>query len=156
MNDPDWIYRTTSQDLDFQWGKYDRVLRDVLVDTIVKEPKYVLYSLFIAQPKAVISTLFGDSFLRSKTILKGAPWVVLVLGLVLLYLRRVGAPQNNFALPLAFAFAGVILPVVCAAVFEVRVIELFYIFLVAILVGFSALVLIGLELVKRRWPWKSA
>lgn len=133
MGDSDWVYRTTSPVLDFRWDAYDRVLRDVFLRTITADPWYAMYSFLVQQPRSVISIVSGRNFLRSHALLDTVPILALILGLLLtsMYtpLRSV-----NYVPVLAAASFGVVLPVLCAAVAELRVIEIFYVVLLDIIV----------------------
>lgn len=136
VGDSDWIYRTSSPELDFRWAAYDQVLRDVFLRTIASDPWYSLYSLLVQQPRSVLTIVLGGDFLRSHKILSVVPILALVFGLLLTFGSIPLRPWNYFPV-LAAASFSVILPVLCAAVAELRVIELFYIFLLDGIAGIA-------------------
>ncbi len=148
MDDEDWIYRTTSRDLDFRWAKYDRVLRDVLQETLLNDPWYVIYAIFVEQPKSAVKTVFGRDFLWSRAMVQVVPLVAYLLG-IFLYMRHASNTWSAYWYPLGFASIGVLLPVVVAAVFHVRVIELFYILLVVLLTTFPFLIAVAMRVASR-------
>ena len=134
MGDSDWVYRTSSPDLDFRWVAYDRVLRDVFVRTVASDPWYAIYSFLAQQPRSAVTIVFGRDFLRSRALLDRAPFLALIFG-VLLIAANIPLRPATYVPVLAFASFGVVLPVLCAAVAELRVVEMFYILLLAAIVG---------------------
>lgn len=132
--DPDWVYRTSSPDLDFRWNAYDHILRDVFWNTVNADPGYVLYSIFVQQLKSALIILAGRDFFRSEKLLCVIPLLALLLGGFLI--TGSSSPLRvSYLLVLLCATLGVILPVVCAAVIELRLVEIFYILLLDLAVG---------------------
>jgi hypothetical protein len=134
VGDSDWVYRTNSPDLDFRWNAYDRVLRDVLWNTVRADPGYVMHSVLVQQPKSALTILLGRDFLRSRNLLCSVPLLALLLGGLL---AVVGGSlwRLNYLPVLVCASLGVSLPVFSAAVVELRVVEAFYIMLLDLVVG---------------------
>ena len=132
MNNKDWPFRTTSPSLDFQWDKYDAVIKDIIIDTVMTNPIYVINSILIQQPKSTFAILFGPNFFFSYFILLTILISVIVLSLIELYFPK-SKMNSSFILAISCALAGSLLPVLCAAVFQVRLIEVFYITLASII-----------------------
>jgi hypothetical protein len=140
VGDADWIYRTSSPDLDFRWGRYDKIMREIFLRTVADAPTYALNSLFVQQPVSALRIVLGGNFLTSrKVFLSPIPIILLALG-ALSIMEDIWLARRQYAIVLGTASVCVWLPVLVAAVVELRVIELFYILLVdAIVAGTCAI-----------------
>jgi len=128
MGDSDWVYRTSSPDLDFRWAEYDRVLRDVFFRTVRDDPGYALRSFALEQPGSAFSLVLGPGFFRSRGLLGTVPILLFVLGAVLAA-REIRARVVHYLALLAAVSFAVMLPVLFSAVAELRVVEMFYVLL---------------------------
>jgi hypothetical protein len=137
--DADWVYRTTSPDLDFRWNAYDSVLRDVFLRTVTADPWYAADSLFVQQPKSALTFVFGPEFFGSRSLFAVVPIVALLCG-VLLAAPNVAAAAAQYALMIFIACFGASLPVLSAAVVELRVVELFYTLLLGTILAAAIIV----------------
>ena len=128
--DADWVYRTTSPELDFRWTAYDSVLRDVFLQTIATDPSYAADLFLVQQPKSTLALIFGPEFFQSHELLAVVPIAALVCG-VLLAAASISSAVGQYVLLILASGFGAFLPVLIAAVMALRVIELFYVLLVA-------------------------
>jgi hypothetical protein len=139
VGNADWVYRTSSPDLDFRWAAYDAVLHDIFWRTIREDPGYAAYSFLVEQPRSVLSMIFGGSFFRSR----GLPIRIIALALILgslLTLMNIPMPQMRYLFPFVAATLGAALPALFAAAAELRIAEIFYMLLLDIVIGFALLV----------------
>lgn len=137
--DADWVYRTSSPDLDFRWAAYDAVLHDVFWRTVREAPGYAAYSFLVEQPRSVLSMVFGGNFFRSR----GLPIRIIALALILgslLTVMNIPLPWMGYLFPLAAATLGAALPSLFAAAAELRIVEIFYMLLLDIIMGLALLV----------------
>jgi hypothetical protein len=148
--DADWVFRTNVRERDFLWAAYDGVVRDVFLRTIAADPGYALYAFAVQQPISALNVMLGPDFLRAKALRRPWPIVALVAGL-LLFAFTSRADTSVYAGPLAAATLGAVLPVVAAAAVELRVVELFYMMLLALAVVAAMFVLAALRPVRGRF-----
>jgi hypothetical protein len=125
VGDSNWIYRTSSQSLDFRWAAYDQVLQDVFLRTIFSNPGYAINSFMIQQPASILGIALGRNFLGSPSMLLMAIPVALFLGLII-FAARVRLDPALFAPALVAAIFGSMLPAFVAAAAELRSVEIFY------------------------------
>jgi hypothetical protein len=137
--DADWIYRTTSPDLDFRWNAYDSVLRDVFLRTVATDPWYAADSFFVQQPKSALALVFGPEFFGSRSLFAIVPIAALICG-ALLAAPSIAAAAAHYALLIFATCFAASLPVLSAAVVELRVVELFYVLLLGAILGAAVVV----------------
>ena len=128
VGDADWVYRTDDPIRDFRWAAYDNILRGAFLRTITEDPGYAAYSFLVQQPLSALKIILGHDFMLAPQLRRALPALVLVLGLVLVLRSTPIRPVLYFPV-LAAASAGVVLPVLSAAVAELRVVEMFYVLL---------------------------
>jgi hypothetical protein len=143
VGDADWIYRTSSPDLDLRWEPYDKVLRDVFLRTVTEDPAYAAYAFLVQQPVTALRIVFNRDFLRSRKVLDVVSLLTIGLG-VLLAAHHIAQARTRYLAVLAAASVCVMLPVLTAAVVELRVIELFYVLLVDAVIA-AALITVMLK-----------
>jgi hypothetical protein len=129
VGDADWIYRTTSPELDFRWEAYDSVVREIFLRTVGSDPLYAMYSFLVQQPVSALRITFGRDFLLSSKVLDSVSLIILAIAALLAGSSILRASKAYFIV-LATISLSVVVPVVLAAVIELRVVELFYVLLV--------------------------
>jgi hypothetical protein len=128
VGDRDWGYRTTDPGLDFRWGAYDLVLRDVVLRTARSEPRFVASALLKYQPLSAAKLIASPEFLRWKEILAPPIVLALLIGSVAAATGSLGTLGRPLV---AWACCGLAAlgPVLVAAVVELRVVEVFFLVL---------------------------
>ena len=134
VGDSDWVYRTDAPVRDFRWAEYDRVLRDVFLRTIAADPGYAMYSFLVQQPRSAVAIMLGPDFMQAPRLRRAVPILALVLGVMLLVVVSGPMQPAVYFWALAAASIGAALPVLVAAVVELRVVEMFYMLLLDLLV----------------------
>jgi hypothetical protein len=123
--DRDWGYRTTEPRLDFRWGAYDLILRDVVVRIARTEPLFVAESLLVHQPASAARLIVSPGLLRWEYILATPILAALLLGSVLAAIGSLAAIWR-LALAWGVGFTMALGPLIVAAVVELRVVEVFF------------------------------
>lgn len=146
VGNTDWVYRTSSPDLDFRWAAYDQVLHDVFLRTVASDLGYAIQSFAVWQPISILGIAFGSDFLRSRAVLIGGAALSVALGLFLAILRVRLRPALLVLMLLATTI-GSALPALSAAAAELRTVEIFYTLLLDAVLVVSVLAAIPARLV---------
>ena len=139
VGDSDWIYRTSAPELDFRWDNYERVMRDVFLQTVRQDPGYAVQSFLVYQPKAALEIMTGPAYLQWGTLLKLPLVALFAAGCLLAAPAVVRRPLPLIAITvtaLIFSF----MPLMAAAVAELRVAEAFALFMLLVLLAVGLVV----------------
>ncbi len=122
LNSPDWPLRTTDPRYDYNWKKYDNILKDVVIRTAEDHPEYVLSSLLYYQPIEIFNNIFSDTFLRYDILIN--PIMLLSMLAMTFLCRELRGPPNVWLLVGATLMIGASLaPALAAAVVSFRVVD---------------------------------
>ena len=138
VGNADWVYRTSSPELDFRWAAYDSVLKDVFVRTVVSNPEYAFNSFVIQQPLSILRIAFDTDFIRSTPVLISTGALSIALG-VLLFMLRISIRPALYVPLLALTSACSMTPALVAAAAKLRTVEIFYILLLVIIIVIAIL-----------------
>lgn len=142
VGNSDWVYRTSSPDLDFRWAPYDLVLRDVFLWTIKSDPVYAINSFLVRQPQSVFEIVLGPDFAQSPA-LRNAPLLLAFIVGLFVAAACIRITSVNYIRMIASSLFGVCIPALIAAVAELRVVEIFYV----LLIGVMFLMAIGIQVI---------
>jgi hypothetical protein len=117
-----WQQRTTDRRFDYKWGLYEDVVKSVLFRLIADHPLYVLQSIFLYEPLAIVKELFAGQFVPPIGAIAVVAAATAACALVLLgVLDLAGCAILAWAALLFFAMS--LLPALASAVMPLRLVE---------------------------------
>lgn len=128
----EWKLHASAPEWDYNWARYDLVMRDIVLRQIAADPLYAIESFFFYQPLSALSAILG-------LLSDAARMVAIIPALLLLAVAIVVAGKGSLASslkfwsPLATAVFISMLPAMLSAVHPIRVIDLAMMALLALL-----------------------
>jgi len=141
VGDADWIYRTSAPELDFRWDAYDQVLRDVFLKTVAADPGYAARSFLLQQPLTAWQLMTGPGYLQWSILLHPVVLAAVLLGLLLAAPALASRPWP-VVVSVSATLPASALPVLAAAVAELRIAELF----ATLILSIVTLLVVGLSI----------
>ena len=123
IGDADWPLRTSERRWDYNWGRYEGVLKQYFWRTVAEHPAYALRSFLVEQPVAALRFLTAREFWRWDVLL--SPWLLLpyLAGIALLW-RHMRSSAGDLFSVIAAAAAGALIPLSMITVTSIRMAEI--------------------------------
>src|SRR5262249_16701564 len=130
-----WQQRTTHRRFDYKWGAYEAVVKTIFLRLVAEHPLYVVKSLVLYEPMAIVTELFTGQFVPPVGALIIVAAAIATCALVLSgHVELAGCAALGWAGLMFFAMS--LLPALASGVMPLRIVETaFLLYMAGALVG---------------------